>query len=41
MSLMKQYPAEATELFNAAQENAKWRYNNYKRLANQAWGTEA
>ena len=41
MSLMKQYPAEATELFNAAQENAKWRYSNYKRLANQAWGTEA
>ena len=41
MSLLKQYPAEATELFYAAQENAKWRYNNYKRLANQAWGTEA
>ncbi|NDV66149.1 pyruvate:ferredoxin (flavodoxin) oxidoreductase [Bacteroides sp. 224] len=40
-SLMKQYPAEADELFAAAEENAKWRYNNYKRLANQAWGSEA
>ena len=25
---------EADELFNAAEENAKWRYNSYKRLAN-------
>ena len=32
------YPAEAEELFQAAEDNAKWRYNNYKRLANQAWG---
>ena len=32
-SVMKQYPAEAEELFKAAQENAMWRYNNYKRLA--------
>ncbi len=32
-SLKKQYPAEADELFKAAEENAKWRYNNYKRLA--------
>jgi pyruvate-ferredoxin/flavodoxin oxidoreductase len=37
-SLLKQYPAEAGELFQAAEENAKWRYNNYKRLAQQAWG---
>ena len=37
-SLSKQYPAEAEELFLAAENNAKWRYNNYKRLANQAWG---
>ncbi|WP_291585824.1 thiamine pyrophosphate-dependent enzyme, partial [Bacteroides sp.] len=37
-SLAKQYPAEAEELFLAAENNAKWRYNNYKRLANQAWG---
>ncbi|MCD7901750.1 MAG: pyruvate:ferredoxin (flavodoxin) oxidoreductase [Bacteroides sp.] len=40
-SLLKQYPDEAQELFAAAEENAKWRYNNYKRLANQSWGSEA
>jgi len=39
-SLAKQYPAEANELFQAAQDNAKWRYNNYKRLAKQQWGVE-
>jgi len=32
-SLMKSFPAEAVELFEAAQTNAKWRYNNYKRLS--------
>ncbi len=32
-SLMKQFPKEAAELFAAAEENAKWRYNTYKRLA--------
>jgi pyruvate-ferredoxin/flavodoxin oxidoreductase len=32
-SLMKQFPAEAEELFKAAEENAKWRYNGYKRQA--------
>jgi pyruvate-ferredoxin/flavodoxin oxidoreductase len=32
-SLMKQFPAEAAELFAAAEENAKWRYNGYKRQA--------
>ena len=32
-SLMKQFPAEAEELFKAAQENAQWRYNSYKRMA--------
>ncbi len=32
-SLIKSFPAEAQELFNAAEENAKWRYNNYVRLA--------
>ena len=31
-SLMKSFPAEAGELFNAAEENAKWRHNSYKRL---------
>jgi pyruvate-ferredoxin/flavodoxin oxidoreductase len=39
-SVMKQYPAEAEELFNAAKENAQWRYNNYRRLAQQQWGQE-
>jgi len=34
-SLMKQFPAEAGELFVAAQENAKWRYDGYKRLADR------
>jgi pyruvate-ferredoxin/flavodoxin oxidoreductase len=37
-SVMKQYPAEAEELFKAAQDNAMWRYNNYRRLAQQQWG---
>lgn len=31
-SLQKAYPAEAAELFAAAEHNAKWRYNTYKRL---------
>ncbi|MFR9602383.1 MAG: pyruvate:ferredoxin (flavodoxin) oxidoreductase [Rikenellaceae bacterium] len=32
-SLKKAFPAEADELFVAAEENAKWRYNGYKRLS--------
>jgi pyruvate-ferredoxin/flavodoxin oxidoreductase len=32
-SLAKVFPKEAGELFQAAQENAKWRYNNYVRLS--------
>ena len=32
-SVMKQYPAEAAELFQAAEDNAKWRLRSYKRLA--------
>jgi pyruvate-ferredoxin/flavodoxin oxidoreductase len=32
-SLMKQFPAEAGELFAAAEANAQWRYNGYKRQA--------
>jgi pyruvate-ferredoxin/flavodoxin oxidoreductase len=32
-SLSKSVPAEAAELFQAAQDNAKWRYDGYKRLA--------
>ncbi len=31
--LLKAFPDEAEELFLAAQENAKWRYNSYKRMA--------
>ncbi len=37
-SVMKQFPNEAEELFQAAMENAQWRYNNYRRLALQQWG---
>ena len=37
-SVMKQFPTEAEELFLAAKENAQWRYNNYRRLAQQQWG---
>jgi pyruvate-ferredoxin/flavodoxin oxidoreductase len=39
-SVLKQYPAEAAQLFAAAKENARWRYNNYRRLALQQWGVE-
>ena len=35
-SLKKEFPAVAAELFKAAEENARWRYNSYQRLA----GTE-
>jgi pyruvate-ferredoxin/flavodoxin oxidoreductase len=34
-SLSKAVPAEAAELFKAAEVNAKWRYNGYKRLSEQ------
>ena len=34
-SLLKQFPAEAAELFKSAEENARWRYNGYKRMADQ------
>jgi len=36
-SVMKQYPSEAAELFQAAEDNAKWRYKSYKRLLSQGW----
>jgi pyruvate-ferredoxin/flavodoxin oxidoreductase len=32
-SLVKAFPAEAEVLFKAAEENAKWRYKSYQRLA--------
>ncbi|MDE6438047.1 MAG: pyruvate:ferredoxin (flavodoxin) oxidoreductase, partial [Muribaculaceae bacterium] len=39
-SVLKQYPAEAAELFAAAKANAQWRYNNYKRLTQAQWGVD-
>ena len=36
-SLSKQFPKEAEELFTVAEENAKWRYNWYKRMASQVY----
>lgn len=32
-SLVKSFPEEAEKLFKAAEENAKWRFNAYKRMA--------
>jgi pyruvate-ferredoxin/flavodoxin oxidoreductase len=32
-SLAKQFPTESEELFKAAEENAKWRYNSYVRMS--------
>jgi pyruvate-ferredoxin/flavodoxin oxidoreductase len=32
-SLMKAFPGEADVLFKAAEENAKWRYKSYQRMA--------
>ncbi len=37
-SLKKSFPEAASELFVAAESNAKWRYNSYKRIADQKWG---
>ena len=39
-AVLKQYPAEAGELFAAAKANAQWRYNNYLRLSQQQWGVD-
>jgi pyruvate-ferredoxin/flavodoxin oxidoreductase len=36
-SLQKMFPEDADELFKAAEENAKWRYNHYKRLAGMSY----
>jgi pyruvate-ferredoxin/flavodoxin oxidoreductase len=36
-SVLKQYPDEAGALFNAARENALWRYKSYQRLAAATW----
>lgn len=32
-SLIKSFPADAAELFTAAEKNAKWRYDGYKRMS--------
>ncbi|MBN1143047.1 MAG: pyruvate:ferredoxin (flavodoxin) oxidoreductase [Bacteroidales bacterium] len=40
-SLKKAFPKDAAELFQAAEENAKWRYNSYKRLAAMDFSTQA
>ena len=37
-SLKKMFPEEADELFRAAEENARWRYNHYRRLADLKYG---
>jgi pyruvate-ferredoxin/flavodoxin oxidoreductase len=37
---MKSFPEQAKELFVAAQDNAKWRYNTYKRFAAMAYDAE-
>ncbi len=39
-SVQKMYPEEAEELFDAAEANARWRYNNYVRLSKQSWLTD-
>jgi pyruvate-ferredoxin/flavodoxin oxidoreductase len=39
-SLVKMFPKEAAELFAAGEQNAKWRYNNYKRLAQMEYAVE-
>jgi pyruvate-ferredoxin/flavodoxin oxidoreductase len=36
-SLMKMYPKEADELFDAAEGNARSRYNQYKRMASYSY----
>ncbi len=36
-ALKKSFPAEADELFKAAEENAKWRYRSYQRMASVSW----
>lgn len=36
-SLAKGFPQEAAVLFKEAEENAKWRYNSYKRLASMEY----
>ena len=39
-SVMKQYPTQAEELFNACEDMAKKRYASYKRMAAMDWSEE-
>ena len=39
-SLKKSFPERAAELFKAAEDNAKWRYASYKRLAAMSYVPE-
>ncbi len=39
-SIFKAFPDVAQELFDASEANAKWRYSNYVRLANQQWPSD-
>jgi len=36
-SLQKSFPENAVELFKAAEENARWRYNSYVRLSHMEY----
>jgi len=36
--LIKSFPKQADELFDAARENAQWRYRSYQRMANASYG---
>lgn len=38
--LLKSFPAEADELFDAAEENAKWRYRSYMRMQQASFALE-
>lgn len=38
--LKKSFPKEADELFEAAKENAQWRYRSYQRMANASFAEE-
>ncbi len=39
-SVMKQFPQEAAELFEAAKTNAQWRYRSYQRMLSTDWSKE-
>lgn len=36
-ALKKSFPVEADQLFLASEENAKWRYRSYQRMASMSW----